>query len=57
MFAVTVAIKTGADVAVGVGRVGVVHVEQPVVGVLAVVTAMIDGWVAGAEVPVIAGAT
>ena len=42
-------------VAVGVGRVGVVAVEQAVVIVAAIVAAPIDAGVAPVEVPVIAG--
>ena len=47
--------EAGAEVAVGVRGVGVVHIEEAVVAVLVVVTADVDNRVAGVEVPVIAG--
>lgn len=42
-----------ADVRVRVGRAGVVHVEQPVVPVLVIVTAEVQARVGSIEVPVI----
>ena len=44
----------GADVAAGVRRAGVVHVEKAVVRVVVVVTANVNARVRRVEVPVIA---